>query len=177
MNIKTLQSQPIYKGKVFTVRQDAVEMPSGKIAHLDIVQHNGAVVILPLDDEDQIWFIHQYRYAAGEVILELPAGTLEEGEDGESSAHREIREEIGMAARTLIHLGDFYIAPGYTTEYLYIYLARDLYPAPLPMDEDELITIEKIPIQQAYQLAHQGKIRDAKTLATLLLAQPLLIKG
>lgn len=176
MKIKTLHTQEIYRGKVFTVRRDQIEMPSGKVAHLDIIQHNGAVVILPIDQDDQIWFIHQYRHAAGEVILEIPAGTLEENEDGESSAHREIREEIGMAAGQLIHLGEFFIAPGYSTEYLYIYLAKNLYPAPLPMDEDELITIEKISIPQAYEMAHQGKIRDAKTLAALLLAQPLLLK-
>lgn len=174
MNMKTLQSSPIYKGKVFTVRQDQVQLPSGKIARLDIVQHHGAVVILPFED-NLIWFVRQYRHAAGEVLLELPAGTLEPSEDGETCAYREIREEIGMAAGQLKRIGEFFLAPGYSTEYLQIFIARDLTPAPLPQDEDEQITVEKIPVEEAYQMAFRGELRDAKTLAALLLAQPLLI--
>jgi ADP-ribose pyrophosphatase len=171
MVVVTRESKKIYAGKVFSVRQDRVYLPNGHEAHLDIVDHNGAVVIVPVDDHGNIWFVRQYRHAAGEVLLELPAGTLEINESPEASAHREIREEIGMAAGKMNKIGEFYIAPGYSTEYLHIYIAEDLSPDPLPVDDDEMITIERIASDTAYQLAEKGKIRDAKTLAALLLAR------
>ena len=149
-------------------------MPDDRTLELDIIEHGGAVTMLPVDSHGQIWFIRQYRHAAGKVLLELPAGSTEVGEAAETSAHREIREEIGMGARELKKLGSFYLAPGYSTEYLTIYLARGLYEAPLEQDEDEMIEIEKISIAQAYKLAESGQIEDAKTLATLLLAKPFL---
>lgn len=171
---QTLRSETIYSGKVFKVRVDHIQLDSGKVLKLDIVQHNGAVVIVPLDQEGNIWFVDQYRHAAGEVLLELPAGTLEDQEDPLSSAQRELREEIGMAAEVFTHLGEFYIAPGYSTEYLYIYLAEKLTPDPLPLDEDEMIRVVKAPIEEVFQWVKEKKIRDAKTLAALLLAEPYL---
>ncbi|MCS6906317.1 MAG: NUDIX hydrolase [Anaerolineales bacterium] len=173
---RTLHSEVIYRGKVFNVRIDQVELAPGKITKLDIVQHNGAIVMVPVDSEGNVWFVEQYRHAAGETLLELPAGTLEAAEDPLSSAQRELREETGMAASRLIHLGEFYIAPGYSTEYLHVYLAEGLTPAPLPQDEDEMLQIVKVPINQVFQWVPEKKIRDAKTLAALLLAKPTLIK-
>jgi len=174
--IKTVHSETVYSGKVFTVRVDHVQLDTGKVIKLDIVQHNGAIIIVPLDREGNIWFVEQYRYAAAEPLLELPAGTLEDQEDPLSSAQRELREEIGMAAAKFTHLGEFYLAPGYSTEYSYIYLAEDLSPAPLPCDEDEMITVVKAPVEEVFQWVKAKKIRDSKTLAALLLAQPYLFK-
>jgi len=176
MTFKTIQSNLIYQGKVFSIRQDQVELPNGKTMKVDIVQHHGAVVILPIDEDKNIWFVRQYRHPAGEHLLELPAGTLDPGEVPLDCAHREIREEIGMTAEHIIPIGEFYDAPGYSTEYLYIYLATNLTTAPLPPDEDEIIDVVKIPVKQVYELALQGQLRDAKTLATLLLAQPYLLE-
>lgn len=173
---KTIHSETVYSGKVFKVRVDQVQLDTGKVIKLDIVQHNGAIVIVPLDQEGNLWFVDQYRHAAGETLIELPAGTLEDQEDPLSSAQRELREEIGMAASRLTHLGEFYIAPGYSTEYLYIYLAEDLTPDPLPHDEDEMISVVKVPIGEVFQWVKEKKIRDAKTLAALLLAQPYLVE-
>ncbi|MFN3307788.1 MAG: NUDIX hydrolase [Anaerolineales bacterium] len=173
---QTIRSEIVYSGKVFKVRVDQVQLDSGKVIKLDIVQHNGAIVIVPLDHEGNIWFVDQYRHAAGETLLELPAGTLEDQEDPLASAQRELREEIGMAASRLTPLGEFYIAPGYSTEYLYIFLAENLTPDPLPLDEDEMIRVIKAPIAEVLQWIKGKKIRDAKTLAALLLAQPYLIK-
>ncbi|PWH20283.1 MAG: hypothetical protein DDG59_00435 [Anaerolineae bacterium] len=173
---QTIHSELIYSGKVFTVRVDHVQLDSGKVIKLDIVQHNGAIIIVPLDREGNVWFVEQYRYAAGERLLELPAGTLEDQEDPLASAQRELREEIGMAAARFTHLGEFYLAPGYSTEYSYIYLAEDLSPSPLPCDEDEMINVVKLPITTVFQWVKEKKFRDAKTLAALLLAQPYLLK-
>lgn len=176
MKLETIHSQPIYSGRVFDVRVDEVRLPDGRTMKLDIVDHPGAVVIVPVDAQGQVCFIRQYRHAAATELLELPAGVCEPGEAPEISAARETQEEIGMSAEKLQKIGEFYIAPGYSTEYLYIFLATGLSPAPLPPDDDEYITVEPTPLAQAYALAERGEITDAKTLAALLLARPHLLK-
>jgi ADP-ribose pyrophosphatase len=174
MPYETIQSETVFSGRVFNVRQDQVRLPDGRLVRLDIVEHNGAVTVVPVDAEGQIWFVRQYRHPAEATLLELPAGVMEDTEGPEASALRELREEIGMTADKLQKIGEFFLAPGYSTEYMHVYLATALRPAPLPRDEDELIEIEKIPIQRAYTLLREGVFRDSKTLATLLLAQPFL---
>ncbi len=174
MDFETILQKPIHQGRIFNLRQDEVRLPNGMVTHLDIVEHPGAVVLVPIDKERNLWFVSQYRHAAGEVLLEFPAGTTEAGEDLEICAHRELREEIGMSAGTLLKIGGFFLAPGYSTEFLHIYLATDLSPDPLPGDEDEFIQTQRLPISQAFDLAETGQIRDAKTLASLLLARSLL---
>ena len=174
MKPELVNSKTIYEGRVFAVRQDQVRLPNGKVMQLDIVDHPVAVVLVPVDAQGNIWLIRQYRHSAGDEILELPAGVTETGEPSEASALRELREEIGMQAGTIRLIGEFFIAPGYTTEYLYIYLATDLSPAPLPGDEDEFIEVAPTPIQEVFAMARNGQIRDAKTLAALLLATPFL---
>ncbi len=172
--IQPLKSETVYQGRVFDVRVDDVRLPNGREVRLDIVSHAGAVTLVPVDDRGFIWFIRQYRHAAGEEILELPAGVIDDQELPDECAHRELREEIGMAAARLKKLGEFFLAPGYSTEYMHVYLAEGLSPAPLPRDEDEIIHLEKIPIKEVYQLAERGVIRDAKSLAALLLLRPHL---
>jgi ADP-ribose pyrophosphatase len=174
MKFNLIRSQSIYQGRAFTVRQDDVLLPNGQSSQLDIVDHPGAVVLVPVDHEGNLWLVRQYRHAAGETMLELPAGTLEPGEDIESCAYRELREETGMSAGKISKIGEFYMAPGYSTEYLHIFLATDLKPDPLPGDEDEFIEVERLTTGQALAQAAQGQFRDAKTLAALLLAQPYL---
>lgn len=174
MNYKTIHSENIYHGRAFSVRRDEIKLPDGNTAHRDIIDHGGAVTILPLDSDGHIWFVRQYRHAAGVEILELPAGMLEEGEPPEMCARRETREEVGMAAGHLLKIGEFYLAPGYSTEYMHVYLATDLFPSPLPGDEDEFLSVESIPIAQVFEMAKTGIFRDAKTLAALLLVQPFL---
>jgi ADP-ribose pyrophosphatase len=174
MDFERESTHPIYQGRVFGVRQDHIRLPNGQMTRLDIIEHPGAVVLVPVDDEGNLWFVRQYRHAAGETLLELPAGTTEKGEDLVACAHRELREETGMSAREVSKIGEFFIAPGYSTEFLHIYLASDLRPDPLPGDDDEFIQVERIPIAQAYYMAENGQFRDAKTLAALVLARPLL---
>jgi ADP-ribose pyrophosphatase len=174
MKFTTIASETIYEGKVFDLRQDRVRMPNGNEATLDIIQHPPAVTLIPVDEEGNILFVRQYRHAAGVELLELPAGVMEEGESPEACAGREMREETGMSAGSLQPIGEFHQVPGYSTEYMYIYLARELKPAPLPGDEDEFISVERYSIERAYEMATHGEIVDAKTLASLLLAIPYL---
>jgi ADP-ribose pyrophosphatase len=155
---------------VFDVRVDRVKLPDNREMNIDIISHAGAVTILPVDEKGNILFIRQYRHAAGEEILELPAGVIDKDEPQKACALRELREETGMAAKNITLLGEFYLAPGYSTEYMYVYFANDLSQAPLPQDEDEQIVVERIPVDEAYRMASHGEIRDAKTLAALLLA-------
>ena len=163
-----------FQGRVFDVRSDQVQLPDGQITHLDVVVHGGAVVAVPVDMEGNLWFVRQYRHAAGVTLLELPAGSLEEGEDLFACVQRELQEEIGMSARHLEKIGAFYLAPGYSTELLHIFLARDLSPAPLPGDADEFLQVEKYPLTEAYAMAANGTIQDAKSLASLFLARPFI---
>jgi len=167
MAFETVRSEKKYRGKAFDVRQDLVRLPDGQTVSLDIIDHVGAVTLIPVDENGLIWFVRQYRHATGKLLLELPAGTLEAGEQPEACALRELREETGMACSHLLKVGEFYLAPGYSTEYMYIFKATGLYPSPLPGDPDEFLSIEKIPLEQAFQMAVKGEIQDSKSLVGL----------
>jgi ADP-ribose pyrophosphatase len=172
--MELIRSERVFQGRAFAVRVDQLRRPDGQITRIDLVEHVGAVALLPLGQDGLIWFVRQYRHPAGKRLLELPAGTLEPGEPPEECARRECREEIGMAPGRLERLGGFYLAPGYSTEYLHVFLAADLQPSPLPGDEDEELEIERLGLEQALQRMRRGEIEDAKSLAALLLGLPLL---
>lgn len=176
MSFELIGQETMYRGRAFNVRRDEVRLPNHRTMHLDIVEHVGAVTILPVDNEGHILFVRQYRHAAGRELVELPAGTLKPGETPENCALREIREETGFAAGKMVELGEFYLAPGYSTEYMVVYLATELKHDPLPGDQDEIIALEAVPIDQAYTMALQGRLMDGKSLAALLLAQATLKK-
>ena len=175
MKYTLIESEIIYPGRVFTIRRDQVRLPDGRTTKLDIVEHHGSVVLIPIDDAGNLLFVRQYRHAAGADILELPAGTLDEGEQPELCAARELREETGFAARKIESLGGFYLAPGYSTEYMYVYLATGLYHNPLQADENEFLQVETIPLADALQMSTTGSLPDAKSLAALWLARQRLI--
>jgi ADP-ribose pyrophosphatase len=174
MDFETVSSEVVYQGRVFNVRRDHLRLPDGGLVKLDIVDHPGAVTMLPLDDEGRLWLVRQYRHSANRELLELPAGAMEAGEPPEACAYREVREEIGMSASQLVKVGEFFLAPGYSTEYMYVYLATGLKPDPLEADEDEFLIVETIPVAEVYRLAEEGVIQDSKTLAALFLARPHL---
>lgn len=177
MQHTSLGEELIYHGRVFDLVRADVELPDGKRHAYDLIKHRGAVVVLPLDEQGNIHFVRQYRVGALAALLELPAGLLEEGETPETSAHREVREETGMAAQHLLKLGEFFMVPGYSTEKMHAYLATGLSEARLPADEDEFLENMALPVAQVYALARSGEIMDGKTLAVLLLAERFLETG
>ena len=171
MEYKVRDSRRAFDGKVFNVRVDVLDGPAGITSRVDIVEHPGAIALIPIDEQDRVWLVRQYRHPAGEELLELPAGTMNPGESPAVCATRESREEIGMAPGELIPLGGTFLAPGYSNEYVHFFLAQGLYAAPLPPDPDEVLHLEKIPWRKLWKLSADGSIRDAKTLAGLTLAR------
>jgi ADP-ribose pyrophosphatase len=171
MPYRTLSSNKQYQGKVFNVRTDQVESPEGKLMSLDVVEHQGAVAMIPIDPQGRIILVEQYRHPAGTMLLELPAGTLEPEEDPSETAARECREEIGLAPGKLERLGGVFLAPGYSTEYLHFFLASELTPAPLAPDEDEDLKPHSMTIDEVLAAIDEGRIQDGKTLAGILLWQ------
>jgi 8-oxo-dGTP pyrophosphatase MutT (NUDIX family) len=173
-SFELIHSEPVFQGRAFKIRRDRMKMPDGRQTNFDIVEHTGSVVILPIDEHGNLLFVRQYRHAAGMDLLELPAGTRDGDEPHEVCAAREIREETGMAAGKIERIGDFYLAPGYSTEFMAVFLATDLKHDPLQADEDEFLQVEKMPVKKAFEMALHGEMPDAKTLATLFLARAQL---
>jgi len=170
MPYRVTASEILFSGRVFEVRKDRVVLEDGRESSVDVVVHPGAVALIPIDSQKQVWFVRQYRHASGAELLELPAGTLERGEPPEKCAERECREEIGMSPGKLEPLGGFFLAPGYSTEFLRVYLATELRPDPRPPDPDERIQVERLNLGQVVELIRNGGLRDAKSLAALTLA-------
>ena len=174
MPFELIKSEMLFQGRAFKIRRDWMKTPDGRETSFEIVDHGGSVVLLPIDDEGNLLFVRQYRQAAGIELLELPAGTRDGIEPYEDCAAREIREETGMEAGRLQKVGEFYLAPGYSTEFMAVFLATDLRENPLDADDDEFLQVEKIPLKKAFEMAEQGDVPDAKSLAALLLARPYL---
>jgi len=174
MSFELMKSEIVYPGRAFTIRRDHLRLPDGRTTKFDIVEHHGSVVLIPIDEKGNLLFVRQYRHAAGKDMLELPAGTLDENEAPEACARREVREETGMAADQIQLIGGFYLAPGYSTEYMYVYLATSLRYDPLQADADEFLKVEIFPLAEALKMAEGGEIPDSKSLAALLLARPRL---
>jgi ADP-ribose pyrophosphatase len=164
-----LSSREIYRGKAVTLRVDEIGLPLGGVATREVVEHPGAVVMAAIDDAGQVYLVRQYRHAVGRDLLELPAGTLEPGEEPLAAARRELQEEVGLEADSWTALGFFYSSPGFANERLYAFLARGLHAVGTDPDFDEDLTPVKLPLDDL--LRHLLEITDAKTLATLLLVQ------
>jgi len=174
MEIQKLRTERKYEGQVFDVAKVYVRLPDGRERGYDLVEHGNSVTIIPVTEDGKIYFVTQHRIGAGQSLLELPAGVLDGDEDPRIAANRELQEEIGKAAGELLALGGFYLAPGYTDEYMYVFLAKNLLDSALDPDEDEFLEVTKMTISEVYQKAAAGEIHDGKTLASLILAQPHL---
>jgi ADP-ribose pyrophosphatase len=175
MKFERLSQEEKYKGHAFQVEKVEIRLPDGNRRFFDLVKHSGAITLVPVDENGGIWFVRQYRVGSDSELLELPAGTLDNGEDPLECANREIREEIGMAAGCMTKLGEMYLAPGYSSEYMHIFLATGLFANPLSPDADEFLETVIIPKDRVFEMTALGEITDAKSLAALLLARPFLI--
>ncbi|NPV37946.1 ADP-ribose pyrophosphatase [Brevinematales bacterium NS] len=164
---KTLSTTLLHQGKSFSFHSDEVLFPNGKKGKRDYVRYPEAVVILPLVEEG-VLFIRQYRYAPGKVLLEIPAGKVDPGEDILLTVRRELREETGYDSEDIEYLLSYYPCPGYSTEKIHVYVARNLFPSPLEADEDEFIQAEILSLEEAKRAIREGMIEDGKTILTLL---------
>ena len=165
---RTLESRTVYEGVIVRVKLDEVQLPNGKEARREVVEHPGGVAILALDREDNVAVVRQYRYPFHRVLLELPAGKLEPGEDPRVCGVRELEEEVGLTADEFIYLGGLYLSPGYSNEVLHLYLARGLRQGACHLDEDEFLEGERIPFARLVDMVMADEIHDAKTVAAVL---------
>ena len=170
---RVLSSKTVFHGPVFSVVTEQVKEPDGVRVRRDVVRHPGSIVVLALDDAatarpPRVLLERQYRHAAGQRLWELPAGSLEPGENKLAAAKRELLEETGFTARRWQRALFFYVSPGFLTESMAVFLARDLKKGKAQPEEDERISVRFFPLRQAINMAMTGKIKDAKSLASLL---------
>lgn len=171
------ESPVLYQGARFAVRGLSLPKRSGGVMTREVVQPADAVVVLPMLDDQTVVLIRNERFAVGQTLWELPAGTLEPGEDQALCAGRELLEETGYAASEITRLIEFYPTPGFCTELLTAFLARELAFKGQDLDETERITTEAVPLNESIQMVRDNRIRDAKTIATLLYYQTFLRTG
>lgn len=171
---KTLNSEEKYQGIIVRVRLDEVELHTGRKSWREVVEHPGGVGLLPIDDEGNCYVVRQFRYPFGRMLLEIPAGKREKGEDPLVCAVRELSEETGLEAGELVDLGACYTSPGFCTEVLYVYLALDLKAGRSHPDEGEYLNVEKIPLRTLSEMVMRNEIADAKTVIAVLKAEKYL---
>ncbi len=164
---KTLSSQLVYQGRAVRLRVDTVEMPGGRQTTREIVEHSHCVAIVAIDADDNVLLVNQFRKPVERELLEIPAGGIEPDEDPVATVRREMQEETGYLPGKVERLGGFYSAPGYCTEYLYLYLATDLVPSQLYAEDTASIRLVRIPVTEIPGLIASGRICDAKSIAGL----------
>ncbi|MVB10901.1 ADP-ribose pyrophosphatase [Caprobacter fermentans] len=171
---KTLEQNYLYRGKILDLHVDRAELIDGRIVKRECVDHRGGVSVAVLTERNEMLFVRQYRYPYHEVVLEAPAGKLEEGEDPFEAAKREQREETGTTGKNYLDLGRLYPSPGYTNEIIFLYACRVESCGELDLDEGEFLEVEKISLEQAEQMIMTGEIVDAKTQVLILKAARLV---
>ena len=165
---KTLSSQTVFTGKVFSVRHDEVSEPGGVVAGRDIVVHPGSVVVMPVFPDGRILLIRQYRHTARDYLWELVAGRVDAGESPVAAAHRELAEETGYSAKRLKKLLEIFPSPGFVADVMWIFAASGLTPGAARPEEDERIEARRFPLREAERMIESGKLRDAKSIAGIL---------
>ena len=165
---RIISSKTFYKGRLLDLRLDEILLSNGRKVKREIVIHPGASAILPIIEPKKILMVKQYRHPVGEILLEIPAGTLKPGEDPMKCAARELEEETGYRAEKLIHLVTIYPTPGYSSETLYIYLAEDLRRGVQTLEIDEDISVIEMTLEQVLEGIKNGEIKDSKTIAAIL---------
>jgi len=165
---KTLSSRLIFQGRAVRLRVDTVRVPDGREATREIVEHDDCIAVIALDADDNVLLVRQFRKAIEQELVEIPAGGIDDGEGPEDAVKREMQEETGYLPRKLERLGGFYSAPGYSSEYLYLYLATDLVDSKLFAEDTEGITLIRVPLTEIPARITSGSISDSKTVAGLL---------
>ena len=166
---KVLSSELIYQGRAFTVRVDTIKTIDGRKSTRDVVEHSECVAIVAVDPDGKILLVKQYRLPVGKQLLEIPAGGIDGREDPADAVRREMQEETGYLPKKVEKLGGFYSAPGFCTEYLHLYLATELESSRLVAEDTDSITLERISPEEIAGLIRSGEIRDAKSIAGLLI--------
>ena len=166
---ETISSQRIYDGRAVKLRVDSIQLRNGRQTTREVVEHSHCIAVVVIDENDNILLVKQFRKPVENELLEIPAGGIDAGEDPEEAVKRELREEIGYMPQKLQSLGGFYSAPGYCTEYLYLYLATELVPSQLTAEDTESINVVRLPIKEIPELVTSGRICDAKSIAGLLI--------
>lgn len=171
---KSIATKRIYEGRVINVRVDKVELPDGRISNREIVEHHGGVGVIPVTEDGEVFMVSQYRIAAGSMMLEIPAGKLEKGEDPLECGKRELIEETGYAGSEFIPLGEYYATPGYCQEKLTIYLARGLEWQGQNLDDGEFLNVKKYKLDDLYKMVMNNEIYDCKTAIAILKAKAIV---
>lgn len=176
MNFKetTIEKEYIYKGKIIDVRRDKVELPNGNTSIREIVEHNGAVGIVAINKKNEIIMVRQYRKPFEEVLLEIPAGKIEGKEEPLECGKRELQEETGFKPLKMELMSTIYTSPGFTNERIYIFFCKDMEMGTTNYDSDEFIQTEYIPYERAVEMIYENKIKDAKTIAGILMAKKFI---
>lgn len=175
---KQLSAEYMYKGKIISLRRDKALLPNGNTATREVVEHNGGVCVAALTDNDEVLFVRQFRYPYMEVIPEIPAGKRDKAdEDPFECGKRELKEETGATAKKFIPLGKLYPSPGYCGEIIWMYAATGITYGEQNPDDDEFLTVEKIPLEKAVEMILSGEITDAKTQAAVLKLKVLKDQG
>src|SRR5262249_22746058 len=157
---KPISSELIYDGRIVHLYVDTVQLPNGKTAKREVIRHIGAVALVPFDADGNIIMVRQYRHPLGRILLEIPAGILNPNEDPDVCAARELQEETGYKPGKLDRLGGIYLAPGYSSEYIHLYVATQLIESRLDMDEDEFLELVRLPMTEALNRIGTGEIAD-----------------
>lgn len=164
----TKKENLIYKGRILSLYNDEVTLADGSESKREYVHHNGGSSVLAIDEEGYIYLVEQFRYPYRETLLEIPAGKVEVGESSYDCALRELKEEVGLSAKSLVDLGLIYPSPGYTDEPLHIYYTEDFDVGDNHLDEHELLNVKKIKLEDALKLIEDNAIRDSKTVVAIL---------
>lgn len=171
-----IDSEYKFKGRIVNMRLDTVKTPEGNVASREIVEHPGGVGVVALDNEGCVYMEWQYRRPFDGLVYEIPAGKRDSGEEPIVCAKRELEEEIGLCANNWVYLGVSYASPGFCTEELHLFLATDLYKGEVNRDPDELLIIERVPLEELVKKAMSGEIKDGKSLIGILKANEYLKK-